>query len=532
MSVGSQSARVSPCIEILCISLILAGYLTQCVITAASHTPTVDEFSDVPMGLYHLKTHQFNIDRRNPPLMKILCALPLHLMGVEIDTDPKWVGDGEGWYPWLLGTRFMRMSGERYTEYFFYARMVVVAVSILLGLLVHRWAREEEGPLVALIALLLFTQAPAILGHSTLATLDIGVSALVFGGFYALRRVVRDRDGLAGMFCGLMFGLALGAKFVTLFFLPLVPLLYLVRPGSTRAPDWKSEMRIVLIMGTAFYLAVCAAYLFLHFPRPSALIEGIALGISDSRTGEFPAFLFGEWSNAGFPHYYLAALLVKMPVPLLVLLGVGLARIVIAHTDLRRKLFLTLPPLVLIYLLSFHYRKNYGIRYLLPAYPFLILIAASGAGWLLRRGRPARILAAVLVSWLVIGSIAVTPHHLSGFNILARNRIPLLDSNLDWGQDLGRLADYVHDRKAGKIKLAYFGHVDPLLYGLDYELISVPNEPGLYAISANFLYGYPYAITYAENRLINVPQDAFAWLRTYQPLARVGRSIYIFEVAE
>jgi hypothetical protein len=491
----------------------------------------VDEFSDVPMGLYHLKTREFNIDRRNPPLMKVLCALPLHLAGVPIDTDPKWIGDGEGWYPWLLGTRFMRAAGERYTQYFFDARMVVVGASILLGLLVHRWAREEEGPLVALIALLLFTQAPAILGHSTLATLDIGVSTLVFGGFYALRGVSRDRHWPAGLFCGLLFGLALGAKFITLFFLPLVPVLYYMGRGSTQTVDWRSDLRLSVIIGAAFCLAVCAAYLFTDSSFPYGVIEGIILGITDSRTGEYPAFLFGEWSSTGFPHYYLAALLLKMPVPLLVLLGVGVARILVVRTELRRNLFRVLPPLALLYILSVHYRKNYGIRYLLPAYPFLILIAASGAGWILRHGRPMKILGAVLVSWMVITSIAITPHQLSYFNIFSRDRVTLLDSNIDWGQDLGRLAEYLNDRNAGTIKLAYFGHVDPRLYGIQYELISTRDEPGLYAISANFLYGYPYAITYAENRLIEVPRDAYSWLREYEPVAKVGSSIYIFEVS-
>src|SRR5262249_13979265 len=154
---------------------------------------------------------------------------------------------------------------------------------------------------------------------------------------------------------------------------------------------------------------------------------------------------------------------------------------------------------VLLYFLSFHFGKNYGVRYLLPAFPFLVLLAGIGADVLLRGRRSAMLLAALL-AWQVVACLVTTPHALAYFNELAGSpdhaRRLLLDSTLDWGQDLGRLRDYLRANGLDRICLGYFGHVDPALYGIDYSLPPTEPTPGRCAVSANFLAGYPYAITY------------------------------------
>ena len=78
------------------------------------------------------------------------------------------------------------------------------------------------------------------------------------------------------------------------------------------------------------------------------------------------------------------------------------------------------------------------------------------------------------------------------------------------------------------IGLAYFGHVDPALYGIDWRFPR-PDAPGPVAVSANFLHGYPYA-TYAGGRMVPVPPDAFTWIGRYERVEDLGGGIFVYRI--
>jgi hypothetical protein len=263
------------------------------------------------------------------------------------------------------------------------------------------------------------------------------------------------------------------------------------------------------------------------------VLDGIRFQLHAGSAGEFPAFLNGAWSQTGWWYYFLEALVLKTPVATLVLTAVGAWTV--ARRGARRPgdLWIVLPPLWLLYVLSFHFGKNYGVRYLLPAFPFLVLLAGVGVDALLR-GRGSAALVAALLAWQVGACALTTPDALAYFNELAGSpdhaRRLLLDSNLDWGQDLGRVKKYLTANGLDRICLGYFGHVDPKLYGIDYTLPPTEPTPGRCAVSANFLAGYPYAITYAGPRIAGVRRGAWSWFDRLQPIARIGRSIYVFDV--
>jgi len=194
---------------------------------------------------------------------------------------------------------------------------------------------------------------------------------------------------------------------------------------------------------------------------------------------------------------------VKTPLPTLALVLLGLGAI--ARRRRWDDLWLVLPPVLLLYVLSFHYGKNYGVRYLLPALPFVILAAGDrgrkgcGAG----RARGSSWRRSCCVSrQLRAGGAAPSRLLQRARRSTDHARRLLLDSNLDWGQDLGRLKAYLDANGTSQVSLGYFGHVDPKLYGIDYTLPPQEPTPGRHAVSANFLAGYPYAITYAGARMI------------------------------
>ncbi len=529
-----QSLARRTVVQAAVVAAALAFFALNAIVVARGDTPTPDEFVYVPEGLYHLQTGDLTFDSTNPPLLKIAMALPLTQMDVKLDLDPRHRDNRTGWGPWIFGTSFMNLNRERYTDAFFAARLVVVALGVVLGLLVFLRARELLSPVAALAALILYATMPPILAHSGLATLDIGVTLLLFAALYTTSRVRNlQKDWSWAAATGALFGFAFAVKGTAALYGPVVPAIVALNWPRWRRDDVVGFVGVGAVMAAAAWIAILASYGFQGFPLPAPLVEGLRFQLAAAGGGEFPAFLGGSWSQTGWWYYYLYTMALKTPLASLALVGAGAAAVAMRRS--RDDLWIVLPPLFLIYLLSFHYAKDYGIRYMLPAFPFLLLLAGRGVDLALERGRNGAIAVAALLVWQLGACTVAAPYHLAYFNELAggndRARRLLLDSNLDWGQDLGRLKEYMDARGLSKICLGYFGHVDPKVYGIDYTIAPVVPTPGLCAVSANFLGGYPYAITYAGERIRGVKQGQWTWFDKLEPVARVGSSIYVFDVS-
>jgi len=176
-------------------------------------------------------------------------------------------------------------------------------------------------------------------------------------------------------------------------------------------------------------------------------------------------------------------------------------------------------------------RLNVGVRYLLPAYPFLCFFIArlywAFGGW--RAGQLAISLLFVLHS---VSVFRIGPHYISYFNELAGGAANgyryLIDSNIDWGQDLPSLKKYMTEQGIEKVQLAYFGHGLPEQYGIAYEPLSLPAKPGYAAISVSLLQGHPYLLTYTDPPQV-VEFDQFSAMRSLQPVGRAGYSMLIYK---
>jgi hypothetical protein len=107
----------------------------------------------------------------------------------------------------------------------------------------------------------------------------------------------------------------------------------------------------------------------------------------------------------------------------------------------------------------------------------------------------------------------------------------LIDSNLDWGQDLPGLKKYMEKNGIENIRLGYFGRVDPEIYGIDYTLPGSELEAGTYAISINFLVGRPYYLLKNDSKeLLYIGLDYFKEYRKLEPVEIINNTIYIFDV--
>lgn len=539
--------------------LLLGVFAILCFHELRWDTPTVDEFAYLPSGYYLLKTGRFDLFPLAPPLIKVLTALPLLALDPALNLNARI--ENTGWYPWYYGTDFMERNRAEYDRIFLVGRLPVVALGLLLGWIVFRWARELYGDEAGLVALLLYVFFPSLIAHAHLATVDVGLAFFLVLALYLFYRFVH-RPTLGKLIaCGVVLGLAQLSKLTALLLYPIFILLAAIAfVRRARFPLVRRQSRdgvgaslaSLAVLFLLSLLVIDAGYLFqkvgqplgefrlaskplrlaasvlpagFPMPLPASLVEGLdALQVIND-VGEYPEYLLGRWSREGSPTYYLVVILFKTPLPLLA----AFLAVPFARSRARGQVFLWLPALVLFAVLSAS-RVHYGIRYILAIFPLLFIYGSRLVPWLRERGRVVRTGALALLIAYPFSALLTTPDNLAYFNVLARGRGDriLLDSNLDWGQGLKRVRAYMDREGLERIGLAYFGHVDPAIYGIQWDFPR-PDRPGLVAISANFLHGYPYA-TYANGRMIAIPPDAFAWISRFPRIADLGGGIFVYRV--
>ena len=228
-------------------------------------------------------------------------------------------------------------------------------------------------------------------------------------------------------------------------------------------------------------------------------------------------FLLGEFRDHGWWYYFPVVLFFKTPLAFTALALGGI--VLLIRTRDPAAIGVALAPVAML-LPALTTGINIGVRHVLPLYPLLTIAAAFAVVTLWERWRVAIIL---LLSWFLIATTLAHPDYVSYFNEAAGShpeRIAV-DSNLDWGQDLLRLADVARREHIDHLYLSYFGSANwRALVPVAEELPQFTHVHGWVAISENqMVFGWP------SNR-----RDAYAWLRTYEPVKRVGKSIRLYRI--
>ncbi len=358
--------------------------------------------------------------------------------------------------------------------------------------------------------------------------------------------------------CGLSSGLALLSKFTAPVLPPLLVVLLLIffftrefkgarRPWMLYAGGFIVAMSIavlVLNMGYAFQntleplsanawrsgLLKSAAQSPLGripLPLPRLYLDAFDIQFLNKSRPLFTYYLNGELSHAGWPSYYWVALLLKTPVPLL--LGSLAALIHAFRKDAAfRERALWGVPVLFMLTFTFFVRIDMGFRYLLPIVPFLIVSAAIAFKRFAARGGAAAAATALLCLWYASSIFTTFGNGLAYFNEFAGGPSGghryLVESNLDWGQNLLRLKQYSDEHPSRPLLVSYYGLVPPSVYGI--EAGWLPCEPvrALVAVSVNHLKG----IDLFQHR----SKECFSWLAKRKPDAILGGGLFIYDTTK
>ncbi len=244
----------------------------------------------------------------------------------------------------------------------------------------------------------------------------------------------------------------------------------------------------------------------------------------------------GEHSLNGWWYYYLIAFLIKNPLAFLIIL---ILTVILwgktACIKLEDSLCIWVPVIIFFSYFSFFTHIPIGVRFLLPVFPLIFVSAGSLLNKRLLNKKKWKTIIAILAIAYLIPAILSYPNYLSYFNIIAggpdNGHRWLIDSNLDWGQDLPGLKKYMEKNGIEEIKLGYFGRVDPEIYGIKYTLPNRQLEHGIYAISVNFLVGRPYYMLKDNPKeLVYVDLDYFKKYKSLKPIEVINNTIYIFKI--
>jgi len=559
------------------LSIFTAVFVALTVSSYVQESSTSDEPSHLTAGYLALKWGDYRIDVEHPPVVHMWTALPLlFTSGVTVDTNNQfWTTR----HFWDFDIQFLYKQNDA-DQLLYRARFMTVLLGVLLGALLFSWATELFGFWPATVVLGLYMLEPNILAHSRLVTTDLGVTCFMFGAVYFLWRTCRRLS--VGNIVGLVgfTALALTAKFSAVLLVPIMLALLIAR-ACRREPwpvAWRRDEACVTrsqrLMAAALVLVLSAAgavvfiwgvYRFHYMPAPAsvdpnslmrpktrvaelvpklstivnwadqhrllpnAYSQGFLLG--QGKAQHRPAFLAGRFSNTGWWYYFPVVILLKTPITLLALCASALTLCVIRwKTFFAGKMFILVP--IAIYLgVAMTSRINIGVRHILPIYPFLLLLAGGAVAALQARVRPAFLLVLLIPAAAELATVA--PHYLAFFNQFAggpgNGHNLLVDSNLDWGQDLKPLKKWMDKNNVQHINLAYFGNADPSYYGIQCtylpgspffakDKIEGPWVPGYVAVSVNNLHN-------AADKTI---RDFYEPLLKREPVAVIGYSIHVY----
>ncbi len=536
-----------------------------------------DEFAHIPAAYLYVKQLRLDVNAAHPPLIKYLAGLPLLALNPALpSTDPTVEG-------FAYDSEFLYGLKEHARQVVTLARIPMIFVGCLLGLVVYRWASQMFGPAGGLFSLLLFVFDPNILAHSRFVLTDVGAALAYTTFWYFTWRWVEAPSVRKSLTVSGVAGLALLVKHSMIILPPCWLLIVWLTVARKRVRVLRGLQEtllgtalIILLLNAGYCfqskrfdsadLKIVAGWFgyntnnspvnhlldrFSPLPIPSVYVRGLDVLVSQDRSGH-PAYLLGMYSTRGWWYYFPVAALVKIPLGSLVVCAIGFIWLVWFMFRTRTRSLFVLVPLSMYGLGALLSHVDVGIRYILPMFPFLFL-AAGGVFDMLWQRRSAFLWVFVASAcWLVVSSAMISYDPLEYFNELAGGPQNgwryLADSNLDFGQSFVSLMRYVNDNKLANVNFYVVG-VEYNLAGntgyncfLPYKLADEfrpvfpysfhesygSMRPGIYAVSIAKLID-PFVFT-SSNSADRERGSALLGLLRIRPEVKIGNEVWIYDL--
>lgn len=514
-------------------AILLLLFILQSGLGMIRESATWDETHSFGLGEYLLKNMKWDVPGSilHPPLSYYISSIPF--LFVSDSNDDLWdysnqVERDRDFLSNVDNQRGQMLLSSDINEgniLFYFSRTMIILTALLLGWYIYLWGRLLYGENGALLSLLFFSFSPNLLAHSHIITPDMVLTTFFLIASFYFWKSLNSVSAKYSIIGGTFLGLALLSKFTGIFLFPILfmfVLFYCIKGYRINI------LHIILFSGTGIII-LFAGYGFNIKPY----LQGISFQIEHAGQGH-SSFLIGEHSFSGWWYYYIVAFLIKTPIPTLILfftaLGYNLFRFRFSRN--MNELFLMIPVFFIFTFFSVMH-QSIGLRYILPIYPYIFLMIGGVIRFKINKKLiyPALLL---LVGWYISGTLYMGHHYLAYFNELIggpKNGYKyLVDSNLDWGQDLPGLKTFMDNNNIKSINLSYFGTDLPERYGINYTRLPDPlfeselqhdnirmKVKGLVAISATNLQG-----VYFSNK------DIYAWFKEHEPAERIGYSIFIY----
>ncbi|HXB74327.1 MAG TPA: glycosyltransferase family 39 protein [Candidatus Acidoferrales bacterium] len=543
--------------------------------SALGETQTWDEGIHISAGYTYLLRGDYSWNMEHPPLVKLVSALPLAWLHLDL---PAPAADGKRRDQVQYGIEFLYRNRVHADTILMAARSANILLTLLFLAALAWWTRRRFGEAAALLAVVLCAFDPNLIAHGRYVTTDFPVTVFYFFACVLWVEYLERGSFRSLLPAALVFTLAMLTKFSAILLIPTFLVLYAVR-WVQRPKEF--PLRRLAVAGSTVLAAGCAGVLAIYWPETVRCLTtkvplladvvnrenlvGDALwrlgrtlhlpahrflvglnAVAEHNAGGHNSYLLGLRSDAGWWYYFPVVFAVKSTVAALLaaatVLAAGLwraARAGFRHTPGFRNIdhFRNIPiltiglafPPVFYFVLSMTSGINIGMRHILPVYPFLYIgVAAMVMRWFGTRRKLAA-LGLALGLGQILECSRIAPDYLAFFNAFVggpgNGPLYLADSNIDWGQDVKKLVHWLDAHGTRRARVFYFGNAQMRYYGVDELGFPGPrDQQGWNEID-------DYCVASVTPLLGNyVPLEDLAQLRLREPVAKVGWSMYVYDL--
>lgn len=542
------------------IVLIVIQFFTQLYL-AKYESQTTDEAIHLSAGYTYLTRGDFRFNPEHPILPKMLSAITLLFINVNIPDDSLYWDQANNFLydNWqenrIFAEKMLYDSGNNAALILFLSRISTVVLALILATSIFLISKKHFGVKAGFFATLIFVTNPVVNAHAHFVTTDLAIALGYLLSIFTFYNFLQKPSWKNVVYFILATALAFLMKFTAVILVPVfigLFIYYIYKNKLNRKDVYDYIKKMILSMIGVWVLIIFVYSFSLSIPESSSVllqdgkflliniadntiakvydivryffipkdyIKGLIMVVSHTQGGHF-SFLLGMTSNTGWWYYFPVLFVLKNTIAFLVLCFISAYLFVVnkkSKNNFSIFIFLAALGYLIFAMLS---KANLGIRHILPIFPMLAIISAQIFDY---KNKTIRYIAYTLAIIVFFESIIIFPNNLSYYNQFAggseNGQNIATDSNFDWGQDLKKIRDYV---EKNSIKRPYIEYTWAGMSSLDYYFLDNyqnPNDLDIKNPEGTLIIG---ATALSNN-------GHYKFLKNYQPTDRITDSVFVYK---